>query len=278
MPSVFYEQRSENLFAGLICDHPFPSHVHDPVEVVCPLSGTLAMTISGKQYQLIPGDIAVVFPSVPHSYDHVSPNVDGLMLIFLPDTIGEYSHTFRTMLPACPLLTRRDKAPELNGIIHSLIKLSQQESSPLRTGYLHLFLAYMFTCLPLIPLEKYIQASQGYPMSYQVLHYISEHFTEPLTLESTAHALGVRRIHLSHIFSQQLHINFRQYINTLRIDRACHLLRDPSNSISQVSYLCGYSNPRTFHRAFLAQCGMPPNKYRAQLSLPPEADEAETAQ
>lgn len=272
LPSVFYEIRSENQFAGIICDHPFPSHVHDPVEIVCPTAGTLAMTISEQQYQLYPGDIAVVFPSVPHSYDYVSPDVEGLTLIFLPDTISEYSRTFRTMLPANPLLSRQSKAPELNGIIRSLIKLSHQESSPLQTGYLHLFLAYMFTCLPLSPIEKQIQASQGYRLSYQILHYISEHFTEPLTLESTAHALGISRIHLSHIFSQQLHVNFRQYINTLRIDRACKLLRDPSSTVSQVAYLCGYSNPRTFHRAFLSQCGMPPKQYRARLSLSAEPD------
>lgn len=273
MPSVFYEVRSENQFAGIICDHPFPSHVHDPVEIVCPTVGTLAMTISEKQYHLFPGDIAVVFPSVPHSYDYVSPDVEGLTLIFLPDTISEYSRIFRTMLPACPLLSHRDKAPELNGITRSLIKLSHQEGSPLQTGYLHLFLAYMFLCLPLSPIEKQIQTSQGYRLSYQILHYISEHFTEPLTLETTAHALGISRIHLSHIFSQQLHINFRQYINTLRIDRACKLLRDPASTISQVAYLCGYNNPRTFHRAFLTQCGMPPNQYRAKFSLPVLEDE-----
>lgn len=271
MSSVFYEQRTENQFIGIICDHPFPAHVHDPVEIVCPISGTLVMTISGKKYHIMPGDIAVVFPSVPHSYDHVTEDVQGLTLIFLPDTIAEFSRTFRTMVPSVPLLSKRDKAPELNVIIRNLIKLSTQESSPLQTGYLHLFLAYLFTCLPLQPIEKHVQSN----LSYQVLHYISEHFTEPLSLESTAHALGISRIHLSHIFSQQLHINFRQYINTLRIDRACFLLRDPSYSISQIAYLCGYGNPRTFHRAFLTQCGMPPNQFRAKMSVHNDQDDAE---
>ena len=31
-------------------------------------------------------------------------------------------------------------------------------------------------------------------------------------------------------------------------------------------YLCGYGNPRTFHRAFLAQCGMPPKQYRTRYA------------
>ena len=122
-------------------------------------------------------------------------------------------------------------------------------------------MSYLFSCIRLKQVDKHVQSG----LSYQVLHYISEHFTEPLSLETTARALGISRIHLSHIFSQQLRINFRQYINTLRIDRACYLLRDPNYNISQIAYLCGYGNPRTFHRAFLAQCQMPPKQYRQKM-------------
>ncbi len=263
MKSVFYEQRTENVFAGFICDHPFPSHVHDVVEIVCLLTGSVEMTIGGKKLLLLPGDIAIAFPVIPHSYDYVSPDATGLTLIFAPDTIVEFYHTFRTMSPVHPLLPGNEKAPELTPIILGFQKLSLQDpNSPLKLGYLHLFLSYLFSCLPLHQADK--RAYSG--MSFQVLQYISEHFTEPLTLESTAHALGISRIHLSHIFSQQLHINFRQYLNTLRIDRARNLLRNPAYSISQIAYLCGYGNQRTFNRAFLSQCGMTPNHFRSTLS------------
>ncbi len=262
MLPVFYERRPETLFAGLICDHPFPSHVHDVTEIVCLLTGRVDMTIGGKRVVLSPGDAAVVFPSVPHSYDDVTADASGLTVIFAPDTIDEFNHAFRTMLPVNPLIRAEDKAPELEPIIHALIKQSNQESSSLRLGYLHLLLSYLFSCLPLEPMGK--NGLSG--MVSQVLHYVSDHFTEPLTLESTARALGISRIHLSHIFSQQLHINFRQYINILRIDRACTLLKDPGYSISQIADLCGYGNSRTFHRAFQAQRNMAPNQFRARLN------------
>lgn len=260
MKPVFYEQRKEDVFAGTICENPFPAHVHDVIEIVCLLKGSVEMTIAGKKLHLTPGDIAVAFPVVPHSYDAVSEDASGLALIFFADTIVEFNHTFRTMEPIHPLITSGEKAPELDAIIQGFHKLAlQDQKSPLKLGYLHLFLSYLFSCLPLAPQEK--RSHSG--LSLQVLQYISEHFTEPLTLESTSRALGISRIHLSHIFSQQLRINFRQYINTLRIDRACALLRDPAYSISQIAYLCGFGNQRTFHRAFLAQCGMPPNQYRS---------------
>ncbi len=259
MGSVFYEQRPENPFAGTICDHPFPSHVHDVVEIICLQTGSVQMTIGGKELLLIPGDIAIAFPNVPHSYDDVSADASGLTLIFSPDMIVEFYHTFRTMQPLYPLLLQQDQDEALQMVIRGFLKIIENEKAKaLKLGYLHLFLSYLFSCLPLMQGGRNPHTG----MANQVLQYIAEHFTEPLTLENTAHALGISRIHLSHIFSQQLNINFRQYINTLRIDRARMLLRNPSYSISQIAYLCGYGNQRTFHRAFLAQCGMAPNQFR----------------
>ena len=266
MGSVFYERREESVFAGSICEHPFPPHVHDVVEIVCMLSGSITMTVANKQMTLLPGDIAVVFPVIPHSYDAVSEDASGLTLIFAPDTIIEFNHTFRTMQPQHPMLPAAERAPELEPIIRHFLKISlQDQNTPLKLGYLHLFLSYLFSCLPVHLTDRPTHSGT----SYQVLQYISEHFTEPLTLESTAHALGISRIHLSHIFSQQLHINFRQYINTLRVERAQALLRDPGYSISQIAYLCGYGNQRTFHRAFMSQCGMTPNQFRAESRSTP---------
>lgn len=268
MPSIFYEQRPELFFVGRICDHSFPTHMHDSVEIICLLGGTVDITIGDTKTRLVSGDIAVSFPSIPHSLDFVSEDAVGLAIFFLPDAISEFSTLFRTKLPECAVL-RADTVPtEIKLIIRQMQKLSAQGGSPLMQGYLHLFLSYMFCCIELKPLTNQIQTG----LAQQVLHYISEHFTEPLTQDSVARTLGISSTHLSHIFSQQLHVNFREYINALRIDRACSLLYDSNLPISQIAYLCGFGNPRTFHRAFFARCQTSPKKYRASLFGPENTD------
>ena len=275
MPSVFYEDnpydKLNEFFLGPICEHPFPMHVHDVVEIVCPTYGYMKMTIAGEKVSLQPGEIAVVFPTVPHSYDEVQEDIDGLTMIFVPGMIQEFHNTFRTMVPKSAYLPANQQDPETAELVQKMMKLPADKVERLKIGYLHLFLSYLIGAMNLAPINKHVEMG----LSFQVFHYISQHFTEPLSLESVAHALGISRIHLSHIFSQQLHINFRQYINTLRIDRACNLLRDPANSISQIAYLCGYGNPRTFHRAFLAQCHMPPKQYRAKMNIHNADDDLE---
>ncbi len=275
MAPVFYEDNphkdAESFFSGPICDHPFPMHVHDAVEMVCLSKGHIVLTIGGEKVRLGPGDIGIAFPAVPHSYDEVSEDVDGMAMIFVPGVIQEFHNTFRTMVPKTACISRRQQDGAISRLIQDLMQLAPEKFRQLRLGYLHLILGYLLPGMSLVPVNKHLEMG----LSYQVFHYISQHFTEPLSLESTAHALGISRIHLSHIFSQQLKINFRQYINTLRIDRACALLQDPTNSISQIAYLCGYGNPRTFHRAFLSQCQIPPKQYRAKLNIHNDADDAE---
>ncbi len=254
----FYETKNVGDFIGPICETPYPAHVHEVVEIVCLTKGRLEMTIGGEKIVFAPGDIAAAFPTVPHSYDVVSPDVDGLAMIFRHDSIAEFSTPFRNMAPVSPVVRKEQQPAMMENLIANLQKIGQKETSPLRLGYMHLFLSVLFVCMPLKAVDKPTYTG----LTYQVLHYISEHFTEPLTLESTSRALGISRIHLSHIFSQQLRINFRQHINSLRVNYAQTLLMDPNYSISQIVYLCGYGNPRTFNRAFIAQCGVTPGQFR----------------
>ena len=247
-----------DFFAGDVCDHPFPAHMHDAVEIIYVLNGSMEVTVGGKRSVLMPGDTAIAFPGVVHSYDFVSDDIEGLMIMFLPGIIDEYNMVLRTMRPEDPCIKLVNRHPDLDGIIRHLATLTDTR---LKIAYLHVVLACIINRLSLIPAEK----QQVAKLTDKVRQYVSNHFTEALSLESTAEALGISRIYLSHIFSQQLHINFRQYINTLRINRACKLMRDPTATITQIAFQCGYENQRTFHRAFLDQCGMKPNEYRTKL-------------
>jgi len=269
---MFFESYPAGYHMGAICDHPFPPHLHELVEIICLTEGKLDMRIGDTLHQLHPGDIGISFPYIPHSYESVSLDAKGLSLIFYPSCISEFESLFLQYYPETPFLSLPEPNQEIKRLIEQMILSDREDKKHLKLGFMHLFLCHLFPHLSLKP----VQESAHRSLYYQILHYISSHYTEPLSLESTAKALGISAIHLSHIFSQRLHINFRQYINSLRINYACQLLRDPQYSISQVSYLCGFGNPRTFHRAFLTHCNMPPKEYRKQFYSFPEQDEGES--
>ena len=258
---TFYEQRKESLFIGEMTHFPFPMHVHGLAEMVVLTHGSAEMGIGEVTYALSPGDVAVIFPLVPHSYATLSSDVEGLVAIFPPDIIQEYAGTFHGLQPESPILPFSAAGEELRLAVRQLRKLNMDDDLPLCIAYLHVLLACVLHRMTYLPVYDFA----GQDLGARVIHYISEHAFEEITLESASRALGISASHLSHFFSERLHINFRRFINAIRIERARLLMRNPDLTLTDICGLCGYANMRTFRRAFQEELGILPSEHLQQL-------------
>ena len=77
-----------------------------------------------------------------------------------------------------------------------------------------------------------------------------------------AKELNINKYYLSHIFSEKINISFPDFINSLRVEEAMKLLNETKLSVTQVCEASGFSNPRTFNRAFKKANGQSPREYR----------------
>ena len=93
-----------------------------------------------------------------------------------------------------------------------------------------------------------------------ILKYCMENYTEPLSLELLSKELHLNKYYISHIFQERMHISFKDFINSLRVESACNLL-GKSSSITDIAYAAGFSSVRTFNRAFLKHMHMTPSDY-----------------
>ena len=256
--TVFYETRDESLFTGEMTRYPYPLHVHEIVELACVLRGEVTMQIDGWEWTLGPGDIAVVFPLIPHSFERLSPDALGLAAFFLADTIPQLTPAFLNTLPESPVLRGDAINAEARLAVDRLMGIPEGEASPSRLAYLHLLIANVLSAMRLRPIDAYSEKG----MAYRTFKYIFDHACETITLDNTARGLGISASHLSHLFSQRFHVNFRRFVNAIRIDRAKMLMRDPRMTLTSICYSCGYGNIRTFRRAFLRETGMLPSEYQ----------------
>ena len=257
----FYEQRSEKLFIGGMMHYPFPTHMHAVAELLILTRGRADIGIDGVRYRLSPGDAAVVFPLVPHSYDALSEDSDGLVAIFPPDIIPEYAGTFQGLQPESPLLRAERTGSEVRYAVERLKTLDMEDDLPMCVALLHVLLAGVLHRLTYRPVYNYCEHDLG----YRIIRYISEHAFEEVTLESASRGLGISASHLSHFFSEKMHTNFRRFINTIRIDRARNMMRDPNLTLTWISDACGFANMRTFRRAFLKETGRLPSEHLLSL-------------
>ena len=255
--NTVYEQRSEKLFIGVMTDHLCPMHVHALAELVILQQGSAVVTVDEVAYRLVPGDALVIFPLVPHSFDELSEDSRGLTAIFPPDIIPEYAGTFHGLQPENPLLPAAKASVDLRLAVDRLSRMNMEDDLPMCVAYLHVLLAGMLHSLTYRPVYDYSERGLG----HRILTYISEHAFEEITLETASHALGISASHLSHFFSEHLHTNFRRFINAIRIEKARLLMRDPNLTLTEICDACGYTNMRTFRRAFQQELGCLPSDH-----------------
>lgn len=273
---AFYEARNDQIFTGEMTQYPFPLHVHETVEVAVVLSGKCVMELDGKTYALNPGDAAVAFPLTPHSFEELSEGTTGFSAFFPADTIAEFSSTFHTLLPDEPVV-RKNRLAQGDALyaVKKLLAIDESKDAYTRQAYLHLLLAHLLNAMRFHSAAAYRERG----LSVKVVRYIYAHACENITICSAAHDLGISESHLSHLFAQQFHVNFRSFINAIRIDKATMLMRDPFMTLTQIYYLCGYDNMRTFRRAFVQETGVLPAAYmrsvRAQAVQAVEEKEEE---
>ena len=100
----------------------------------------------------------------------------------------------------------------------------------------------------------------------QATAYIESHYAEKLTLQEVADACYVSQWHLSKLLNRHTEGSFYDVLNTVRINAAKKLLRDPSLKIGEIGERVGYADTAHFARVFKKIVGMSANEYRNSRS------------
>lgn len=95
-----------------------------------------------------------------------------------------------------------------------------------------------------------------------VLHYINEHLTENISVDTLCRKAYLSRNIFFKWFKDQFGITPLQYINRERLKLAKQLLADKNNSVGQVSALCGFNDTNYFIRLFRNAEGITPGTYQ----------------
>lgn len=100
-------------------------------------------------------------------------------------------------------------------------------------------------------------------LSTRVQAYVKENFADcNLSLRSIADVFGISPKYLSRLYHSETGNSLLDYINLVRIQHALELLRDEANTVSHVAEMVGYTNVKTFRRAFFRIEGAMPSQFR----------------
>ena len=79
-----------------------------------------------------------------------------------------------------------------------------------------------------------------------------------------ARKLHISEVYLRKIFASHLGTSPKQYVKSIRIDRAKDMLACSLDTVSSIAESCGYSSVSVFCRAFKERTGLTPEEYRRE--------------
>lgn len=101
----------------------------------------------------------------------------------------------------------------------------------------------------------------------QMKLYVERNYEKNLSLELISSLFNMSRSYCSHSFKKTVGVNFVDYINDIRIEKACDLLSSSDRKMYQIARAVGYDNVKYFFRIFKKKKGMTPEQYKETFLL-----------
>lgn len=80
--------------------------------------------------------------------------------------------------------------------------------------------------------------------------FVEKHYAEPLPLEIAARVAGLEKTYFSTFFRQKTGVGYHSWVRWIRVQRALELMQEHKLSITAIAFEVGFSDLRTFERAF----------------------------
>ena len=226
------------------------------------------MNLEGIRYALRPGDLCLRRPTEltmgepPYSCYMISFALTG-------DTIKDsiqpyYLNEILDILPPV-LSTKNPKYYELifQKILEQYIKNEASSVILIRSLILEMiYAAYQEVKLDFLPSSAYVRLIK------KAILFMENHYTDRLTLETIAQEVSLSPSHFQRIFKKTMNISPNEYLNNYRLMKAKELLLITNDSITDISFSCGFESNAYFSYVFKTHMFMSPSMYRKSHQKP----------
>ena len=279
-PALGYEPPETGFIRCL--PHGFPTplarwHYHDEYEL------HLIVASSGKAFvgdyigYFQPGHLVLTGPRLPHNWISLDLPEGGiaqrdLVIQFSPEPIAQAAAHIPEMAEALPLLERARHGVEFFGLSDRAAEhwLEVKASQGLRRlGLFCQFLGELARCTDYRLLShaqlQSVDDNAQLDQINAIVSRITDDLSQPLSAAELATELGMTESRFSRFFRRATGNTFTDFVNQVRINRACQLLMESDRFITHICYEVGFNNIANFNRRFLDIKGMTPSEFRRQV-------------
>lgn len=100
----------------------------------------------------------------------------------------------------------------------------------------------------------------------KVLQYIDKHYAEKLTVSELSSLIQMSEGHFSRFFKSLVRMTPMEYVNNIRINKACLLLERTDRLMLDIAMDVGFMNQSYFNRLFKKIKGCTPKEYKMKIN------------
>jgi AraC-like DNA-binding protein len=256
---------------------PYPEK-HPFCELGTTLRGVVESYVEREHATRMAGDLFLAGPGVPHWAKIVKYPLEFMTVYFLPSVLIELgpehdgARIISRFTANQSLSSRLVRTPvELRNSILRRLKEMRIEFEADRFGReirLRVLLASIL--VDLIRWEESVGKVSSEHGEFdwapvnKALHYLREHYSEPIYAKNLARAAGISESTMKVLFQRALGISWVKYLQGYRIHRAAANLGLPGASITETALNVGFDSISHFNSTFRSFMGVSPSEYQAR--------------
>ncbi|WP_349974412.1 AraC family transcriptional regulator [Pseudomonas sp. WHRI 8519] len=265
--------------------HGFPSplvrwHFHKEYELHLIVASAGKVFIGDYIGSFGPNTLFLTGPNLPHNWisqagpDEVFSQRD-MLVNFTDEVLHSGSRVFSELHQLSPLLARAHygiefRDPALIAESRKLLQRIADSRGMTRLGYFFILMEQLAGCedyqLLSTVTSSHLADEHNVERINRAVDYIFQHYAQDLTQNEVAEHLGMTPTYFSRFFKQAAGRGFVEFVNRLRVSKACELLAKSGLPVTEVCFESGFSNLSNFNRRFQQLKGMTPSDYRSLVT------------
>lgn len=274
---TFTEQIPVNISLNTIIDYPL--HWHNCIEIIFVLKGTVYVQIESDTYEVLEREIEIVNADEPHRIYSNDPNNELLIFKMDLDFFNKYYNDVKNIYFYTNSTDDWIQEEEKYQILRKFLSILVCEVVQKSDDYDEKIDKYMVKLLfHLINNFHYLlydeEGIKENDIQFQRYHRISKfiynNYMDKISLQDIAKREFLSSYYLSHEIKNMAGINFKEFLNSIRVHESVKLLLDTEKNISEISEEVGFSHTRYYNKYFKTYYNITPLQYRKKNYIPEE--------
>lgn len=263
-----------------LTDIIIPWHWHEELELGYIQEGTSRIVTIGSEYMIHQGDGFFINSNVMDMKENACPGRRTIEINHIFHSVflsGHFKSRFETKY-INPIINNRQLEvhiirrghPTSDKILKNLCRLLELKNTTDSEFQTRNILSETWLLL-MDDIRSQYQEKPNFGFEYQnrlrsMLSYIHNHYKEKILLSQIAEAAGISEREASRCFQKNIGQSPMEYLIKYRLNQAKKLLAESNMTITEISYLCGFTDSAYFGKTFRKLYGMTPGSYRIQKS------------